>query len=189
MTDLGEIKTSAAGGPVTFKIDGVDMQAVAALPADDYAKFLGVIGRMSKIAEQFNELKDKKTTSLSDETLELFNQFNKVCVEGLDLTLFDDSKAYVISRLKDRANPMDMKALSETFGMLANHYNSLGRDDDTKEGTGPFDSENGSSSGSESTSIGDGSVPTSSAAASPPPALENPVATPPTTSPTPPSNS
>ncbi len=154
---LGNIETGAGDGPVEFGLDGTTMQAVPALPADDFGKFSKITTNLTKIADSLKGEKDP------DKVAELLDQFVRAALDGLGMILLDESLTIVSDRVSDRNKPLDVPNLVKIFMLLVKHYNQGEDGDKPGEDGAPFDGDNASSPGSATPTTGNEPEATSSA--------------------------
>lgn len=95
--DFGKVRPR-----VQFRVDGDDFEAAPAIPAEILAEFAARY-------EGVNEAEGVRETY-------------QMLVSVLDLVLLPDSHTLLQSRLKDRANPVDIDQLTEIIEWLMEQY-------------------------------------------------------------------
>ena len=161
MTDLGNFTTQAAGGPVTFSLDGHPMKAVASLSADVFGTFHEVANHVSRSGAVLND--DKATDDAKRAAL---NEFVAESIKGLDLVLFPESAEVIADRLKSKEHPISVPEIVQVFAALANHYTGT-KDEEPARESEARPTEDGNALPSSSVTTGTGSTAPSSPTESP----------------------
>lgn len=121
MPDLGNFETAAHDGPLTFTIDGQPMQAMGAIPAKRFARFMEIT---SEISSAVARLQDKELPEAEQRAA--LDEYIIKSLDGFELVLDQPSLAIVRERIDSEENPLDVNALSNVFGRIAAFY-STGR--------------------------------------------------------------
>lgn len=165
---LGSIDTGAASGTVWFMLDDQRLDAVPALPADEFGEFTKITTRLTNISGKLKGETDP------DKVAQTLDEFIREALNGLGMILIEASLAIVTDRIRNRRKPLDVPNLVKVFMMLVGHYNKGQSSDDQADAPGdagaPFDGASGSSPGSGTATTGDAPEATSSAEASTSPA-------------------
>lgn len=137
--------------PVTVMIGGERFDALPAIPADDFPKFMGIFAKIPPLLEDLKDADKSDGTDKSDgertaRRLAAFAEFIRVSIEGLQLVM---TKA-AIEQIQERAasgsaNPISAQTLASVFSRLAGFYMSGGKEGEDEEDARPTGDDNASS--------------------------------------------
>jgi len=124
--------------PVTIKIGNDTFEALPAIPADDFPKFMDVFRQIPPLVEKFS-------AEGSEDKLAAFEEFLTVSMSGLELVMTQTAIDAIRERAKSGStNPIPATTLSAVFSKLAGSYMSGGKEAEDTDAPRPTEDGNAS---------------------------------------------